>query len=108
MIKLYFIYNVDSPFLSMANTKKRSATANISETLFFTLCPSTSFESFPFVNTKTKEHLAVLFDHSFSIVSVCSVRGSGINCGQKTTSQSLNFLNTGGCFFLSISKIDPQ
>ena len=33
----------------------------------------------------------MLFDHSFSIVSVCSVRGSGINCGQISPQKSCDF-----------------
>ena len=50
-----------------------------------------------FLTISAQNH--ILFDAFISFISVCSGHRSGINCGQKTTSQSLNFLNTGGCFF---------
>ena len=51
-----------------------------------------------FLTLSAQNH--ILFDAFISAYSVCSGCRCGINCGQKTTSQSLNFLNTGGCFFL--------
>ena len=65
---------------------------------------SLATEAFPPLSAR--KH--ILFGAFIYAYSVCSGCRCGINCGQKTTSQSLNFLNTGGCFFLSISKIDPQ
>ena len=50
-----------------------------------------------FLTLSAQNH--ILFGAFISAYSVCSGCRCGINCGQKTTSQSLNFLNTGGCFF---------
>ena len=56
-----------------------------------------------FLTLFTQKH--ILFGAFISVVSVCSGCRCGINCGQKTTSQSLNFFNTGGCFFFLYQKL---
>ena len=56
-----------------------------------------------FLTLSAQNH--ILFGAFISVVSVCSGCRCGINCGQKTTSQSLNFLNTGGCFFFLYQKL---
>lgn len=62
---------------------------------------SLATEAFPPLSAR--KH--ILFGAFISAYSVCSGCRSGINCGQKTTSQSLNFLNTGGCFFFLYQKL---
>lgn len=62
---------------------------------------SLATEAFPPLSAR--KH--ILFGAFISAYSVCSDCRSGITCGQKTTSQSLNFLNTGGCFFFLYQKL---
>ena len=62
---------------------------------------SLATEAFP--PRSARKH--ILFGAFISAYSVCSDCRSGITCGQKTTSQSLNFLNTGGCFFFLYQKL---
>ena len=65
---------------------------------------SLATEAFPPLSAR--KH--ILFGAFISAYSVCSDCRSGITCGQKTTSQSLNFFQHWWLFFLFISKIDPQ